>query len=341
MFGMVLSSMLLLAANSSPVQADYEYRIQRTDETIRIDGVLSESIWSKVPLATEFWMSYPVDDKRVGDALRTEVRLMSDDQFLYIGVICYGPQDYVIKTLKRDTEFEDGDGFGVVIDPVNEKTNGFAFGVNPAGVQTEYLVTGQAGRREDLAPGRLPKGINIAWDNKWLSEVTNHPDKWVAEIAIPFKTLRFDAGKKTWGINFFRLDAGTNSIHTWAPVPIEFKEIDLGLSVVVSGLHDEVEKCCRNAGLKRHTVNQSLGRWGRIDRLPSEEVLEINTMCGHGMVAVGLIEEIAGRVRAGELTAEEGAEELFKPCMCGIFNPVRAAGLLKAMSERQVGPVEC
>ena len=111
-----------------------------------------------------------------------------------------------------------------------------------------------------------------------------------------------------------------------------FKEIDLGLSVVVSGLHDEVEKCCRNAGLKRHTVNQSLGRWGRIDRLPSEEVLEINTMCGHGMVAVGLIEEIAGRVRAGGLTAEEGAEELFKPCMCGIFNPVRAAGLLSAMS---------
>ncbi len=228
LIGMALSSMPLVAANSIHVTADYEYQIQKTDETIRIDGVLSESIWSEVPLATEFWMSYPVDDKRVGDALRTEVRLMSDDQFLYIGVICYGPQDYVIKTLKRDTEFEDGDGFGVVIDPVNEKTNGFAFGVNPAGVQTEYLVTGQAGRREDLAPGRLPKGINIAWDNKWLSEVTNHPDKWVAEIAIPFKTLRFDAGKKTWGINFFRLDAGTNSIHTWAPVPIEFKEIDLG-----------------------------------------------------------------------------------------------------------------
>ena len=111
-----------------------------------------------------------------------------------------------------------------------------------------------------------------------------------------------------------------------------FKEIDLGLSVVVSGLHDEVEKCCSNAGLKRHTVNQSLGRWGRVDRLPSEDVLEINTMCGHGMVAVGLIEEIAERVKAGELTAEEGAEELFKPCMCGIFNPARAAGLLKAMS---------
>ena len=80
MFGIVLTCTPLVAANSIHVTADYEYRIQKTDETIRIDGVLSESIWSEVPLATEFWMSYPVDDKRVGDALRTEVRLMSDDK---------------------------------------------------------------------------------------------------------------------------------------------------------------------------------------------------------------------------------------------------------------------
>jgi hypothetical protein len=111
-----------------------------------------------------------------------------------------------------------------------------------------------------------------------------------------------------------------------------FREADTGMSVVVSGLHDKVDQCCREAGLKRHTVNQSLGRWGLTEKLPPEEILELNTMCGHGMVAVGLIEEIAGRIRTGELTPEEGAEELFKPCMCGIFNTARAAGLLKAMS---------
>jgi hypothetical protein len=112
-----------------------------------------------------------------------------------------------------------------------------------------------------------------------------------------------------------------------------FKEADIGMSVVVSGLHDKVENCCQGAGLKRHTVNQSLGRWGRTEKMPPEEILELNTMCGHGMVAVGLVEEISGRVKAGELTPEEGAEELFKPCMCGIFNPARAASLLKAMGE--------
>ena len=179
LFSMVILWLPLRALPANSVADEYAYQVQKTTETIIVDGVLSENTWDELPVADDFWMSYPVDDRRIDAARRTEVRLVSDDQFLYIGVVCYGPQDYVIKTLKRDTEFWEGDGFGVVIDPVNEKTNGFAFGVNPAGVQTEYLVTGQAGRREDLEPGRQLKGVNVAWDNKWISEVTNLPDRWV------------------------------------------------------------------------------------------------------------------------------------------------------------------
>ena len=213
---------------------DYIYRHMETTDPITVDGILSEDIWSKLPLADGFWMSYPVDDRRVEMDLRTEVRITFDKQFLYIGAVCYGTEDYVIKTLKRDTEFWEGDGFGVVIDPVNEKTNGFTFGVSPAGVQTEYLVTGQTGRRTDPEPGLSRRGINLAWDNKWFCEVTNHTDRWIVEIAIPFKTLRFDKEKDQWGINFFRREAGSNSIHTWAPVPIEFNEYDLGYTGILS-----------------------------------------------------------------------------------------------------------
>jgi hypothetical protein len=107
------------------------------------------------------------------------------------------------------------------------------------------------------------------------------------------------------------------------------KEADLGLSVVVSGLFDQVGQCCRNVGLEKHTINQSLGRWGRTDKLPTQEILQLNTMCGHGMVTVGLIEEVIADVKAGRCTPEEGAELLFQPCMCGIFNPFRAARLLR------------
>ncbi len=213
---------------------DYLYQHKQTEDPILIDGSLSEEIWSTLPVADGFWMNFPVDDRRVHDNIRTEVRITSDEQFLYIGAVCYGTGDYVIKTLKRDMEFWEGDGFGVVIDPVNEKTNGFTFGVSPAGVQTDFLVTGQTGRRTDPEPGHIPRGINMAWDNKWFSEVINHSDRWIVEIAIPFKILRFDKDKNQWGINFFRRHAGSNSIHTWAPVPIEFNEYDLGYTGVLS-----------------------------------------------------------------------------------------------------------
>jgi hypothetical protein len=113
------------------------------------------------------------------------------------------------------------------------------------------------------------------------------------------------------------------------------KKEDLGLSVVVSGLFDRVWECCREAGLEIHTINQSLGRWGRTDLLPPEPILHLNTMCGHGMVATGLIEKIIEDVRKGILTCEEAAEKLFKPCMCGIFNPHRAAALLRELAESQ------
>ncbi len=114
----------------------------------------------------------------------------------------------------------------------------------------------------------------------------------------------------------------------------ELKEADLGISVVVSGLFEKVRECCKHAGVSPHTVNNTLGRWGRTDLLPPRDILEINTMCGHGMVTVKLIEDTAARVRSGELTPEQGAERLFKPCMCGIFNPSRAAELLKAMAVK-------
>jgi hypothetical protein len=114
----------------------------------------------------------------------------------------------------------------------------------------------------------------------------------------------------------------------------DLKAANLGLSVVVSGLFDKVAACCNLVGLEKHTVNQSLGRWGRTDRLLPQEILEINTMCGHGMVTVGLIEEVIEEIKNKNLTPEEGAERLFRPCMCGIFNPHRAAKLISALAEK-------
>ena len=67
----------------------------------------------------------------------------------------------------------------------------------------------------------------------------------------------------------------------------ELKAADLGISVVASGLFEEIFRCCAQAGLKPHTVSYSLGAFGSTDRLPEPEVLEVTTMCGHSLVSAG------------------------------------------------------
>jgi hypothetical protein len=212
-----------LQAQRSVNQDDYRVQIKRAKTEISVDGDLAEEAWLHSEVADNFWMSFPVDDKRVDAELQTEVRMVYDDDYIYFGVVCYGDDNYVIQTLKRDTDFWSGDAFALVIDPVNQQTNGFVFGVNPAGVQMESLIQGEIGRR-----GNGGSGMNTAWDNKWFSQVKSFEDRWTIEIAIPFKTLRFKSKSRVWGINFVRGDAKTNSFHTWAPVPVQFRGLDLG-----------------------------------------------------------------------------------------------------------------
>lgn len=114
---------------------------------------------------------------------------------------------------------------------------------------------------------------------------------------------------------------------------VDLKKEDLGMSIVVSGLVDHVNECCHKAGLEPHTVEHSLGRIGKTELLPPNEILEIATMCGHSMVSVNFINEMIEKCRKGRCTPEEAAAELFKPCMCGIFNTDRAAKLIAKIVE--------
>ena len=111
------------------------------------------------------------------------------------------------------------------------------------------------------------------------------------------------------------------------------KERDLGISAVISGLADHVHRCCQEVGISRHTVEHSLGRWGRVERLPTEEVLKVNTMCGHQMVTVGMIKKAVEDIKSGRITPEKAADELYVSCACGVFNTERAAKILKSMAE--------
>lgn len=193
----------------------YRLTIKRASSPIELDGLLGEQAWTDADVATGFWQKFPTDGVRAGK--KTEVRMTYDDRFLYIVAVCYDSDNYVVQTLKRDSRFFDGDAFGVVIDPVNRRTNGFLFGVSPYNVQSEDLLS-------QNSFGQL----NFSWDNRWFSEVTRLSDRWIVEIAIPFKTLRFETGIETWGVNFFRNDLKENQYHSWTPMPVNFDLTDLG-----------------------------------------------------------------------------------------------------------------
>ncbi|MBL7118382.1 hypothetical protein ISS96_00015 [Candidatus Bathyarchaeota archaeon] len=109
----------------------------------------------------------------------------------------------------------------------------------------------------------------------------------------------------------------------------DLKVADLGMSVVVTGIFDEVFDCCKGAGLSPNVVNMSLGIKGRTGLLPEQRVLEVTTMCGHAMVSRHLFNHLLEQVKNGKVTPEDAAEEMAKQCVCGIFNPKRAAELIR------------
>jgi len=109
----------------------------------------------------------------------------------------------------------------------------------------------------------------------------------------------------------------------------KLREVDTGISIVVSGLITEVTQIADNLKLKPHTALLSLGIHGKKDLLPEDSVLEITTMCGHGMVASRLTKSVMKKVKSGEMSPEQGANFLAQPCPCGIFNTDRCAELLK------------
>ncbi len=97
------------------------------------------------------------------------------------------------------------------------------------------------------------------------------------------------------------------------------------LHVHLEGVHE----CCGKSGIQRHSLEQSLGFWGAKDRLPERDVLEITTLCGHGMVSFNLIRKMMEYVRMRRLTPKKVARIMGKCCECSVFNTDRAERLLE------------
>ena len=108
----------------------------------------------------------------------------------------------------------------------------------------------------------------------------------------------------------------------------DVRSANLGISVNISAPIEDAERCCRETGITRHSVEYSLGFSGRVEKLPDSTVLELTTMCGHGMVSANFAKKMIDWSKENRRSPAELARTMARFCSCGVFNISRAERIL-------------
>ncbi len=199
---------------------NFRLNIRKTNLAITIDGIANDEAWKHTDVADDFFMVLPMDTAMANQ--HSEIRMTYDDENLYLIGIFYKniPGPYIVESLRRDFSFGKNDNFLFFIDPFNNQTTGFSFGSNAVGAQWDGTMYG-GGK------------VDLNWDSKWISKVVYDEEKWVFEMAIPFKSIRYKKGVMEWGINFSRLDLNTSEKSSWTPIPRQFPTASLAYTGVL------------------------------------------------------------------------------------------------------------
>ncbi len=209
-----------LSITAQKKNENYRLTIQRIASPIVVDGVANDEAWKHTDVAKDFFMVLPQDTGKA--AQQSEIRMAYDDKNIYLIGIFYNniPGPYYVESLRRDFSFGKNDNFLIFIDPFNNQTTGFTFGANAAGAQWD---------------GTMYNGgkVDLNWDSKWVSAVKQDQEKWVCEMAIPFKSIRYKKGITEWGINFSRLDLKSSEKSSWTPIPRQFPTASLAYTGVL------------------------------------------------------------------------------------------------------------
>jgi hypothetical protein len=197
----------------------------RITDAIALDGRLDEPAWQLASPATDFIQRVPTNGMPSGE--RTEVRVLYDDHNLYFGVICYDsqPSRIFVKELKRDFDLSGTDVIQVIIDSLHDGLGGYSLSVNPAGARRDNHLSLNGG--------------NVDWDAVWDVKTRRTDEGWIAEYAVPFKTLRFsNAPSQEWGLQISRRILRLNEESTWAPLPFRFSTARMNMAGTLRGLEN-------------------------------------------------------------------------------------------------------
>ncbi len=179
------------------------------ERPVRVDGELTDSAWSTAEWAGGFVQRQPRTGEPASESTEFAVAYTPDTLYVAVRANDREPARIVAKEMERDSDLFQDDSILLLFDTFHDGRNAYLFLTNPNGARTDALLTDEG------------RDVNWAWDGVWAVAARRTGQGWVAEIAIPVSTLRFDPQSEVWGLNVQRLIRRRNEETHWAPMPLE------------------------------------------------------------------------------------------------------------------------
>jgi Domain of unknown function (DUF5916)/Carbohydrate family 9 binding domain-like len=208
-----------------------------------IDGRLTDAVWRTVEPLTGFVQRELHEGQSVSE--RTEVRIITDGQALYVGAWLYDADAAAIVHGEkvRDGDITKSDYFGILLDTYHDRQNGFVFTTTPAAIEYDAQVVNEGEGGGIQLPGQARAtagslgGFNLNWDGTWTVATSVDSAGWYAEFRIPFTTLRYGAGEQqTWGLNLVRSIRRKSEEAFWSFVPRQFSLMKISRAGTLQGV---------------------------------------------------------------------------------------------------------
>jgi hypothetical protein len=235
-----------LPVSSRDAAGNVVIRATRITTPIEVDGKLDDEVYRQVEALTEFIQSEPQTGAPSSE--RTEGWVLFDDDNLYLACRCWDrhPERMVLNEMRRDSpNLRNNDNFAVALDTFHDRRNAFLFSITPLGAFFDALALDE-------------RTYNSDWNTIWKNAVGRFDGGWIAEIAIPFKSLRYPAGRdQTWGINIRRTirakNEGTYIVPMrpdWGPGAI----FRMSAAATLTGI--EVPPAAKNLEIKPYAISR-------------------------------------------------------------------------------------
>lgn len=247
-----------------------------------VNGRLDDEVWQTAQPFAGFVQRELQEGAPVTE--RTEVRILTDGEALYIGAWLYDrePNRIVPGEKVRDVTLTNSDYFAIILDTYLDRQNGFVFATTPAAVEYDGQVVkeGEGGGVTTSGQTRAVSGalggFNLNWDGSWTVATSVDSLGWYAEFRIPFSTLRYGGGAtQTWGLNFARSIRRKNEEAFWSFIPRQFNLYRLSRAGTMQGLEVPVRRVATITpyvlgGAQRAYAYDPQGRWGHSSNKPRE-----------------------------------------------------------------------